>query len=89
VADLLSSRPFIESFFLEHFCDVVNVQTVAQASAGDLCLNRGDVAVAVVIPGLRVIEHANGSDLSAVGQLNDFVAVLCFTSVSIVHYFAP
>jgi hypothetical protein len=80
---LLPGRAFIETLIREDFREVIDVQAVAQAGA-DVSSDRGDLAVAIVVAGSRAMQHADGFDLASV-QLDDFVAILCFSSVSVVH----
>lgn len=49
-------------------------------------LNNSDIAVAVVIAGNRAVQYPEGFDLTAV-KADNFVAVFCFSSVSVVHSF--
>jgi len=63
------------------------VDAIAQARRGDRLLDWPDAAIAVVVSGIRVIEHTNCEHLAAVigADLDQRVSVFCFSSVSVVH----
>lgn len=62
------------------------MDAIAHAGVVDSRLDHGDVAVAVVVARRRAVQDAKGFDLSTL-EADDFVTVLCFSSVSIVHEF--
>lgn len=77
--------PLIESLFRENRREVIGMQAITHASAG-LVWNWRDRTVAIIIARRGVVEHAMRNNLPATGcQLNDFVSVPCFSSISIVH----
>lgn len=86
---LLPGWSLVESLFLQQFGEVVDVQTVAQTSIRYRVLDRCDVAVAVIVAGLRAVQHANSGNLPALAavaaNLNNHIAVIRRSSVSIVH----
>ena len=60
------------------------MQTVNHAGVVGRRLDWCDVSIAVVVSRNRTMEHAEGHDLSTI-ELHNLVAVLRFSSVSVVH----
>ena len=83
----LTGGAFIETLFREDRGEVIDVDAVAHAGAALLDW-RGDTAVAVVVTRRGVVQDSERDDLrgTTAGQLDDLVAVLCFSSVSVVHF---
>lgn len=76
---------FVQALFLQYFSEIVNVETVTQTGVFHRRLNYCDVSVAgVASVRLRAVQHAKGFDFSTV-EANDLVAVLCYSSVSVMH----
>ena len=66
------------------------MQAIAQARAHDRSAeDRRDGSVAVIVPWRGVVENADGIDVdwttAVPSQRNDFIAVLRFTSIPVVH----
>lgn len=84
---LFSGGTFIQSLFGQYCREVINVQAVAHARSRVLWQRR-DRSVAIVIAGRGIVQDSEMCDLSAFGcELDNLVAVLCFSAVSIVHGF--
>src|SRR5438477_12865571 len=82
---LLSNRSLSKSTLRENRCNVVNVKTVTHTGAG-ACRDGGDAPIAVIVAWCGVMQHAERNHLVAIhAKLDDLVAVLCFSAVSIVH----
>jgi hypothetical protein len=82
---LFTGGTFIESFFRQDRGEVIDMQAVAHASA---CMlrQRCYIPVAIIVSRHRIMENAQMGNLPAFGaELNDRVAVLGFSSVSVVH----
>ena len=90
---LFSGGTFIQPLFREDGRDIIHMETVAQARLGvrDDC----NAAVAVVIPRDRAVQDTKARDgcsrwfsVSPIDFLeaHDFVTVLCFSAVSVVHF---
>lgn len=63
------------------------MQTIHHASIIVLWLYNGDVSVAIIIARHSTVENAKGDYVAIVIKFQDFVAVIGFSSVSVVHRF--
>jgi hypothetical protein len=82
---LFTFRAPIQPFFFQELCEVVNVDAVAQARIFFGRLNNSDATVAVIVSRYSAIKQAEGFDFAFSGEFHDFVAVLGFSSVSVMH----
>lgn len=80
---LFALGPLGQSLFSENRGDVVNMQAIAHTRAGVVCQWR-DAAIAIIVSGHRRMKDAEGDDFAAF-QLYDFVTILCFSAISIMH----
>lgn len=85
-SELLTDRTLVQTLLDQNRSEVVDVQTVAHAGAG-LLHGNSNTAVAVIITGRSVVEDAKRDELgrAARRELDNFIAVLCFSAVTIVH----
>jgi hypothetical protein len=86
-AVLFSGRAFIETLFFKHIRHIIDVEHVTDTRS-DVASNWSDVAVTEIVACHRAVEYAKANDLgtrSVSSQFYNFVAILSFTSVSIVH----
>jgi hypothetical protein len=74
----------VQTFFRKHFAHIVYMQAINHAGVVIGGLDDRDVPIAVVIAGSRAVQDTEGYDFPAL-QLDDFVTVLGFTSIAIVH----
>ncbi len=84
LAGSLTCGSFVESLLCEDRSEVIDMDAVAHAGVLVRRLDDGDVAVAVIVAWDRAVQHAKGFDFATV-EANDLVAVLRFSSVSVVH----
>jgi len=68
----------------EQFSHIVDVQAVAHAGISVSLLDHRDIAVAIVVARYCTVQYAERDNLAAF-KLNNFVPVLRFSSVSIMH----
>ena len=82
---LFSGGTFIQPFFCEDGREVIHMEAVAHTRAHWHALSLRDVSIAVVVSGDSIVEDAGGYDFSAFAEAHDFVTILCFSAVSVVH----
>jgi hypothetical protein len=84
-----SGWSFIESLFSQDCREVVKVQTITHASPSNGLLDGRDMTIAVIVARRGIIEHACRDHLAFIihAQLDDLIAVLCFSAISVVHSF--
>ena len=63
------------------------MEAVAHTRAHWHALSLSDVAVAVVVAGDSIVEDTRRDDFAAFADAHDFVTILCFSAVSVVHLF--
>jgi hypothetical protein len=80
----LAVRPLVQALLSQDRRKIIDVDAVAHAGVFLCVLHNGDVTVAVVIAGGRAVKHSESFDFAAI-QSDDLVAVLRFSSVSVVH----
>ena len=61
------------------------MQAIAHAGTHYAGLNRSNRAIAVIVAWSGVVEHAEGVNLTFVTDGDDYVSVLSFSAVSVVH----
>jgi hypothetical protein len=81
----LTDRAFIEALLGEKGLEVIDVEAVSHTCARSSVLNDCDVSVAIIVAGSRAVQDSECVDFTSV-QADDHVAVLCFSSVSVVHF---
>lgn len=85
----LSFGPLVESGALEQFGEVVDMKAVAQTRRHVGRLDRGDTAVAVAITRYGAMENPERDDFGTAAvpaDHHDLVAVLCLTTVPVMHH---
>jgi hypothetical protein len=81
---LLPGRPLVQARIGDEFGEVVHVDAVAHARVFIGSLNDSNIAIAVVIARNRAMQNPKRFNFAA-AQANNLVAILRFSSVSIVH----
>jgi hypothetical protein len=84
---LFTLRSLFEPLFRQYFSNVIDVEAVAHAGIFLRRLHDGDVAVAIVVAWSRAVQDAEGFDFAFAIESDDLIAILCFSSVSVVHFF--
>ena len=82
---LFSGGAFIQPFFREDGREVIHMEAVAHTRTHWHALRLRDVAVAVVVTGDSIVEDTGRDDFAAFSDAHDFVTILCFSAVSVVH----
>lgn len=82
---LLSRRTLIEAIFGQHGGDIIHMQAVTHAGIIVVGLNRRDIAVAIVVARRRAMKHAEGDHFPAF-ELDDLVAILGLSAISVMHF---
>jgi hypothetical protein len=80
-----SGWSLIETLLGQDCRKVVDVQAVTHTGDFIGLLNHRDVPIAVVIAGSRGVKNPKGFCLAVSAQFHNFVTVLCFSSISVVH----
>jgi len=82
---LFSGGAFIQSLFREHGRDIIHMETVAQVSTRRELDGCRHAAVAVVVTRDSIVEDTGRDDFAAFADAHDFVTILCFSAISVVH----
>jgi hypothetical protein len=79
---------FIETLLCEDGGEVIDMETVAQASGHLRVLYGSDLTVAGIVSRHGTVKYSDSDDLCAcavASDLDNFVAILGFSSVSVMH----